>query len=148
MTLPLPDVDKIQKKKVKVLVERDPVEARFDLWAKPGHFSRALSKGPSTTTFVWNLHADAHDFYSQTVDNQEISRKVFSAHFGQIGIILIWLSGMYFHGARFSNYEAWLNDPIHIKPSAQVVWPIVGQEVINGDVGGGFQGIVRVYKLY
>ena len=48
---------------------------------------------------------------------------------------------MYFHGARFSNYEAWLSDPIHIKPSAQVVWPVVGQEILNGDVGGGFQGI-------
>ena len=72
---------------------------------------------------------------------EEISRKVFSAHFGQLGIIIIWLSGMYFHGAKFSNYEAWLSDPIHIKPSAQVVWPIVGQEILNGDVGGGFQGI-------
>ena len=45
---------------------------------------------------------------------------------------------MYFHGARFSNYEAWLSDPTHIKPSAQVVWPIVGQEILNADVGGGF----------
>jgi len=44
---------------------------------------------------------------------------------------------MEFHGARFSNYEAWLTDPINIKPSAQVVWPIVGQD-INADVGGGF----------
>ena len=43
---------------------------------------------------------------------------------------------MYFHGARFSNYEAWLSDPTHIGPSAQVVWPIVGQEILNGDVGG------------
>jgi hypothetical protein len=41
---------------------------------------------------------------------------------------------MYFHGARFSNYEAWLSDPTHIGPSAQVVWPIVGQEILNGDV--------------
>ena len=138
MTLPVPERE---TKKVKILVDKNPVEARFDLWAKPGHFSRALSKGPSTTTFVWNLHADAHDFDSQTNDIQEISRKIFSAHFGQIAVILIWLSGMLFHGARFSNYEAWLNDPIHIKPSAQVVWPIVGQEMINGDVGGGFQGI-------
>jgi len=43
---------------------------------------------------------------------------------------------MEFHGARFSNYEAWLTDPIN-KPSAQVVWPIVGQD-IKADVGGGF----------
>jgi photosystem I P700 chlorophyll a apoprotein A1 len=98
------------------------------------------SKGPATTTWIWNLHADAHDFDSHTSDLEEISRKVFSAHFGQLGIILIWLSGMYFHGARFSNYEAWLSDPVHMKPSAQIVWPIVGQEILNGDVGGGFQG--------
>jgi photosystem I P700 chlorophyll a apoprotein A1 len=38
---------------------------------------------------------------------------------------------MYFHGARFSNYEAWLSDPVHIKPSAQVVWPVVGQEIVR-----------------
>jgi photosystem I P700 chlorophyll a apoprotein A1 len=53
--------------------------------------------------------------------------KVFSGHFVQIAIIFIWISGMYFHDAHFSNYEAWLGDPIHIKLSAQVVWPIVGQ---------------------
>jgi photosystem I P700 chlorophyll a apoprotein A1 len=48
---------------------------------------------------------------------------------------------MYFHGARFSNYSAWLSSPTTIKPSAQVVWPIVGQEILNGDVGGGFSGV-------
>ena len=130
-----------ETKKVKIVVDRNPIETSFERWAKPGHFSRTLSKGPSTTTWIWNLHADAHDFDSHTTDLEEISRKVFSAHFGQLGIIFIWLSGMYFHGARFSNYEAWLSDPTHIKPSAQVVWPIVGQEILNGDVGGGFQGI-------
>jgi hypothetical protein len=26
---------------------------------KPGHFSRILAKGPNTTTWIWNLHADA-----------------------------------------------------------------------------------------
>ena len=33
----------------------------------------------------------------------------------------------------------WLDT--HIRPSAQLVWPIVGQEILNGDVGGGFRGI-------
>jgi hypothetical protein len=60
---------------------------------KPGHFSRTLSKGPSSTTWVWNLHADAHDFDAHTSDLEDVSRKVFSAHFGQLGIIFIWLSG-------------------------------------------------------
>ncbi|KAG6413156.1 hypothetical protein SASPL_125858 [Salvia splendens] len=126
---------------VKNLVDKDPVKTYFEQWAKPGHFSRTIAKGPDTTTWIWNLHADAHDFDSHTSDLEEISRKVFSAHFGQLSIIFLWLSGMYFHGARFSNYEAWLSDPTHIGPSAQVVWPIVGQEILNGDVGGGFRGI-------
>ncbi|GJS16309.1 photosystem I P700 apoprotein A1 [Tanacetum coccineum] len=126
---------------VKILVDRDHIKTSFEEWARPGHFSRTIAKGPETTTWIWNLHADAHDFDSHTSDLEEISRKVFSAHFGQLSIIFLWLSGMYFHGARFSNYEAWLSDPTHIRPSAQVVWPIVGQEILNGDVGGGFRGI-------
>ena len=128
-------------KKVEVSVDRDPVKTSFEKWAKPGHFARNLAKGPMTTTWIWNLHADAHDFDSQTSSLEEVSRKIFSAHFGQLAIIFLWLSGMYFHGAKFSNYAAWLNNPTGIKPSAQIVWPIVGQEILNGDVGGGFQGI-------
>ncbi|KFK22170.1 hypothetical protein AALP_AAs51090U000100 [Arabis alpina] len=31
-----------------------------------------------------------------TSDLEEISRKVFSSHFGQLSIIFLWLSGMYF----------------------------------------------------
>lgn len=92
---------------VKIVVDRDPVKTSFEEWARPGHFSRTIAKGPDTTTWIWNLHADAHDFDSHTGDLEEISRKVFSAHFGQLSIIFLWLSGMYFHGARFSNYEAW-----------------------------------------
>ncbi|XP_057762372.1 photosystem I P700 chlorophyll a apoprotein A1-like [Arachis stenosperma] len=103
---------------VKILVDRDLIKTSFEEWAKPGHFSRTIAKGPDTTTWIWNLHADAHDFDSHTSDLAEISRKVFSAHFGQLSIIFLWLSGMYFHGARFSNYEAWLSDPTHIGPSA------------------------------
>jgi photosystem I P700 chlorophyll a apoprotein A1 len=46
------------------------------------------------------------------------------------------------------NYEAWLSDPTHIGPSAQVVWPIVGQKILNGDVGGGFRGIQRTSGFF
>nr|ARO91255.1 photosystem I P700 chlorophyll a apoprotein A1 [Rhodochaete parvula]ASK39663.1 photosystem I P700 chlorophyll a apoprotein A1 [Rhodochaete parvula] len=130
-----------ETKKVKISVDQDPVATSFEKWAIPGHFSRTLAKGPKTTTWIWNLHADAHDFDSHTSSLEEVSRKIFSAHFGQLSVIFLWLSGMYFHGARFSNYVAWLSNPTSIKPSAQVVWPIVGQEILNGDVGGGFQGV-------
>nr|QCI06097.1 photosystem I P700 apoprotein A1 [Dicranema revolutum] len=130
-----------ETKTVKVSIDKNPVNTSFEKWAKPGHFSKALGKGPKTTTWIWNLHADAHDFDSHTSSLEEVSRKIFSAHFGQLAIIFLWISGMYFHGARFSNYLAWLNNPVSIKPSAQIVWPIVGQEILNGDVGGGFQGV-------
>jgi photosystem I P700 chlorophyll a apoprotein A1 len=128
-------------KKAQVLVDLDVVETSFEKWAQPGHFSRTLAKGPKTTTWIWNLHADAHDFDIQTKSLEEVSRKIFSAHFGQLAIIFLWLSGMHFHGAYFSNYTAWLINPLQIKPSAQSVYPIVGQEILNADVGGNFQGI-------
>ena len=105
-------------KKVKVLVDNNPVRTNFDKWARPGFFAKTLVKGPFITSWIFNLHANAHDFDIHTLDLQEISRKIFRAHFGQLGIIFLWLSGMYFHGARFSNYVVWLKDPIHIKPRA------------------------------
>ncbi|MEO0397079.1 MAG: photosystem I core protein PsaA [Cyanobacteria bacterium P01_A01_bin.137] len=137
-----------QRQQVRVVVDNNPVPTSFEKWAQPGHFKRSLSRGPKTTTWIWDLHADAHDFDSHTSDLEDISRKIFSAHFGHLAIVFIWLSGMYFHGARFSNFSAWMSDPIHIKPSAQVVWPIVGQEILNADVGGGFQGIQITSGLF
>ncbi|MEO0759635.1 MAG: photosystem I core protein PsaA [Cyanobacteria bacterium J06648_16] len=134
--------------KAKVVVDTDPTPTSFEKWAKPGHFDRTLARGPKTTTWIWNLHADAHDFDSHTSDLEDISRKIFSAHFGHLAIVFIWLSGMYFHGARFSNFEAWMSDPTGIKPSAQVVWPIFGQEILNADVGGGFHGIQITSGLF
>ena len=128
-------------KTAKDLVDRNPVPATFELFEKPGHFDRTLAKGPKTTTWIWNLHANAHDFDSHTSDLEEVSRKIFSAHFGHLAVIFIWLSGAFYHGARFSNYSGWLTDPLHVKPSAQVVWPIFGQEILNGDMGAGFHGI-------
>jgi photosystem I P700 chlorophyll a apoprotein A1 len=133
--------------KVKVSVDRDVVPTSFDTWGQPGHFDRTLKKGPKTTTWIWNLHADVHDFDSFT-NEEDTARKIFSVHFGHLGVVFIWLSGMYYHGAKFSNYVAWLSDPVKIKPSAQVVWPIVGQEILNGDVGGGFQGIQITSGLF
>jgi photosystem I P700 chlorophyll a apoprotein A1 len=137
-----------ERRQVKVEVDNNPVPTSFDNWAKPGHFDRTLAKGPKTTTWIWNLHANAHDFDSHTSDLQDVSRKIFSAHFGHLAVVFIWLSGMYFHGARFSNFSAWMSDPIHVKPSAQVVWDVVGQDILNADVGGGFHGIQITSGLF
>jgi photosystem I P700 chlorophyll a apoprotein A1 len=137
-----------EEKKARVIVDNDPVPTSFEKWAKPGHFDRTLAKGPKTTTWIWDLHALAHDFDTHTSDLEDISRKIFSAHFGHLAVVTIWLSGMLFHGAKFSNYEAWLADPLGVKPSAQTVWPIVGQDILNGDMGGGFHGIQITSGLF
>ena len=60
---------------VKIVVDRDPVKTSFEEWARPGHFSRTLAKGPDTTTWIWNLHADAHDFDSHTGDLEKFLEK-------------------------------------------------------------------------
>ncbi|TMW80767.1 hypothetical protein EJD97_015430 [Solanum chilense] len=109
---------RLPESEVKILVNRNPIKTSFEVWSRPGHFSRKIAKGIDITTWIWDLHADAHDFDSHTCDLEEISRKVFSVHFGQFSIIFLWLSVMYFYGARFSNYEAWLSDRTHIGPSA------------------------------
>jgi photosystem I P700 chlorophyll a apoprotein A1 len=124
-----------------VVVERDPVETSFEKWTRPGHFYRRLAKGPRTTAWIWNIHADAHDFDCQTSSAEEICRRVFSAHFGQLSVIFLWIGVMYFHGARFSNYSAWLVDPTAVMPSSHVVWGVVSQDILNGDVGGDFSGL-------
>jgi photosystem I P700 chlorophyll a apoprotein A1 len=137
-----------EEKKARVIVDNDPVPTSFEKWGQPGHFDRSLAKGPKTTTWIWNLHALAHDFDTHTSDLEDISRKVFAAHFGHLAVVFLWVSGMLFHGAKFSNYEAWLSDPLNVKPSAQVVWSVVGQDILNGDVGGGFHGIQITSGLF
>ena len=91
--IPTPQEQKAEKtKKAQVLVDLNVVETSFEKWAKPGHFSRTLAKGPKTTTWIWNLYADAHDFDLQTKSLEDVSRKIFSAHFGQLAIFFLWLS--------------------------------------------------------
>jgi photosystem I P700 chlorophyll a apoprotein A1 len=137
-----------QRTEARVVVDRNPVDTSFEKWSKPGHFDRTLVKGPKSTTWIWNLHANAHDFDSHTSNLEDVSRKIFSAHFGHLAVVFVWLSGMYFHGARFSNFSAWMANPTGIKPSAQVVWPIFGQDILNADVGGGFHGIQITSGLF
>jgi photosystem I P700 chlorophyll a apoprotein A1 len=41
-----PQEQEAKTKKAQVLVDLDVVETSFEKWAKPGHFSRTLAKGP------------------------------------------------------------------------------------------------------
>ena len=106
--------------------------------------AKGLSKGPKTTSWIWNLHADAHDFDMQcgrVISYLNIRRQVLSSNLAHISLVLFWISGMLFHGAYLSNYSIWLKDPKHYVPSAQMVWSLIGQHILNSDIGNYFQGI-------
>jgi len=47
----------------------------------------------------------------------------------------------------YGHYDIWLKDPKHYIPSAQLVHYIVGQDILNSDVGNYFQGTTRNAKL-
>ena len=111
------------------------------VWSKAGHFNKALSKGPKTTTWIWNLHSDAHDFDMQSKLAIRLTRKVFSSNLAHLSLVFFWISYMHFHGAYFSNYDIWLKDPKHYLPSAHNVWSLIGQDILNSDIGNYFQGI-------
>jgi photosystem I P700 chlorophyll a apoprotein A1 len=120
------------------------------VWSKPGAFNKALSKGGKggkTTTWIWNLHSDAHDFDSYQ-QSSPIRRKVFSSNLAHLSLVFFWIGGMHFHGAYFSNYSAWLKHPKHCLPGAQIVYSLVGQDILNSDVGGYFQAIYITSGLF
>lgn len=58
---------------------------------------------------------------------------IFAVHLAHLFVVFLWLSRMHIHGAYLSNYEAWLTNPLTTYPSAQLVWPIVGQDALNAD---------------
>lgn len=109
-------------------------------WCMPGSYSSSLSKGYVSTTWVFNLHSQAHDFDTIAVVGSN-TRKIFASNIAHVSLVLTWLSGMHFHGAYFSNYNVWMNDPVHAVPTAQQVSSIIGQDLLLSDTGGYSQGL-------
>jgi len=95
MTISPPESGEKNKKVLEDPVKADPRPIDFAKLDKPGFWSSKLSKGPKTTTWIWNLHADAHDFDVHTGDAEEATRKIFSAHFGHLAVIFIWMSAAF-----------------------------------------------------
>ena len=129
------------------------IPTNFEKWSQAGHFSKALSKSTGTTTWIWNFHADVHDFgsFSSSKSPAVLSAnaaRIFSAHFGHLGIIFLWLAGAFYHGSRFSNYESWVLDPLKVKPGAQIAWQVFGQDMLNADLGGNYQGIQTTSGIF
>jgi photosystem I P700 chlorophyll a apoprotein A1 len=112
------------------------------VWSKVGHFSVTLAKGPQTTTWIWNIHADAHDYRAHLDQSNLVGRKVFASNLAHVAVVLLWISGMHYHGAYFSNYGAWLKDPKACSPSISIA-SVVHQDILASSQSSAyyFQGI-------
>ena len=80
--------------------------------------SRTLSGGYASesiasTLWLWNLHADAHDYSSQLIPNTTVVSRLFATHFGHLSLVSAWFSAAFVGGARFSNYEQWALNPLN-----------------------------------
>ena len=107
-----------------------------------------MAKGQSTTTFIWSLHADAHDYDIQSTSFTSLIRKIWSSNAAHVALVCLWLSGMHFHGAYFGNYSSWFLDPTHVAPTCHVVWDFLHQDAINFDAGNYHSGILITSGLY
>ena len=103
------------------------------LWSKAGQFQKGFAKGPQTTPWICNFHADAHDF--QILQTSSSRAVVFSSNLAHLSLVFFWITGMHFHGAYFSNYASCLKDPKHVFPTAHVAEAFIGQDILNSQLG-------------
>jgi photosystem I P700 chlorophyll a apoprotein A2 len=108
-------------------------------------FSQTLAQDP-TTRRLWFGIAVAHDFESHDeITEYRLYQKIFASHFGQLAIIFLWVSGNLFHVAWQGNFEAWTQDPLHIRPIAHAIWdPHFGQPAVEAYTRGGASGPVNI----
>ena len=122
------------------------------LWSAKGRICKAFAKGPTTTSWIFNIHAGAHDFDSrlevETSYYYLVTRKVFSSNLAHLSAVFFWLAGLHYAGAYFSNYGAWLRDPVNNYPSAQILTSLVGQDCILNSKVGYFEGIYITSGLF
>ncbi|KAF9597650.1 hypothetical protein IFM89_020410 [Coptis chinensis] len=83
---------------------------------RTGHFSRTIAKGPDTTTWIRTYMPMLTISIVIPLTWKRFLEKYLVPISSTLHYISLVESGMYFHGARFSNYEAWLSDPTHIGP--------------------------------
>ncbi|KAK8554283.1 hypothetical protein V6N12_031248 [Hibiscus sabdariffa] len=108
-------------------------------------FSQGLAQDP-TTRRIWFGIATAHDFESHDdITEERLYQNIFASHFGQLAIIFLWTSGNLFHVAWQGNFEAWVQDPLHVRPIAHVIWdPHFGQLAVEAFTRGGAPGPVNI----
>ena len=100
-----------------------------------------MFKALCSTTWVWYLHSNAHDYELILISQQTTLSKVFCSNLAHLSLVFFWFTGMHLHGAYFSTYNCWLKDPKYSFPSAQSIWYFIGQDILNTKIGIYFQGV-------
>ena len=101
-----------------------------------------MFKAICSTTWVWYLHSNAHDYALEKLISQQTTlSKVFCSNLAHLSLVFFWFTGMHLHGAYFSTYHCWLKDPKYSFPSAQSIWYFIGQDILNTKIGIYFQGV-------
>ena len=111
------------------------VPAKWTLWTLRGGYS---SDAISSTTWVWNLHAEAHDYSSQLIPSTKVVTRLFATHFGHLSIVSAWFSAAFISGARLFTgpiIELCLLITLSTHPLGQLVWSSIYsvQETIDQD---------------
>jgi photosystem I P700 chlorophyll a apoprotein A1 len=126
-------------------------------WFQPFHFDIVLSKSvqtSKTTIWIWNLHAIPHDFSIQGLSSQSMvsqmidARKVISANISHIFLLCLFITGLHYNGAYFSNYCLWIKDPQDMSSCSQIIWNIIGQDILNTNLGDYFEGYESTTGIY
>ncbi|KAI5440665.1 hypothetical protein KIW84_010227 [Lathyrus oleraceus] len=109
------------------------------------HIVRGLAQDP-TTRRIWFGVSTAHDFESRDdITEGRLYQNIFASHFGQLAIIFLWTSGNLFHVAWQGNFEAWVQDSLHVRPIAHAIWdPHFGQPAIEAFTLGSVLGPVNI----
>jgi hypothetical protein len=108
-------------------------------------FSSTISKG--TTTIIWNIHSNPHDF-SLIGSSSEVSRKVISSNLAHLSLVSVWFSVIFYSGSYFSNFDSWILSPANAPQSSQVVSEVLGQSLINYDYSYSSFGIRILSGLF
>jgi hypothetical protein len=116
-------------------------------WCRLGASSIALGKQVATTSAIFNLHSTAHDFPGYSSSSRS-SRQESASTYWHIGIVITWLTGMYFHTGYLSNTAQWCEDPSAIVPVCTPVYVLAGQEAIAATNSGDYYTGVRVSAAY
>ncbi|CAN0932195.1 Photosystem I P700 chlorophyll a apoprotein A2 [Linum grandiflorum] len=112
-------------------------------------FSQGLAQDP-TTRRIWFGIATAHDFESHDdITEERLFQNIFPSHFGQLAIIFLWTSGNLFHVAWQGNFEAWVQDPLHVRPIAHAIFdPLFCQPAVEAFTRGGACSWPSEYRLF